>query len=144
MEIQWPNTPPSLPRLPPTCAARAGTCDLVFTNGKKLPNIPTATTPAEKSAGLSNREDISPGMVFIWPTAELRAFWMKDTKKPISIGFFDKDKVLFQIVDMQPMTKNLHFSEKKAVIALELPAGDYEKEGIKVGDTIQDCGIIPL
>jgi uncharacterized membrane protein (UPF0127 family) len=42
------------------------------------------------------------------------------------------------------MTKNLQFSEKKAVIALELPAGDYEKEGIKVGDTIQDCGIIPL
>lgn len=121
-------------------AAHAGSCDITFTGGTTLRNIPTASTPAEQAQGLSHREDITSGMLFVWPDAQLRSFWMKDTLKPISVGFIDENMVLFQIEDMQPMTKNLHFSMKKAKLALELPLGQYAANNIRVGNkTLISC-----
>jgi len=112
-------------------------CDLAFSNGLVLRDVPVARTPAEQSQGLSNRDDIGPGMLFAWPDARPVSFWMKDTFVPLSIGFFDASGVLFSIQDMTPQSLKSHPSVLPALHALELKQGDFQRLGIALGTRLQ-------
>jgi len=48
----------------------------------------------------------------------------------VTIGFFDADGAFFQLVDMEPLSEQKHYSSKPARYALELPQGDYARLGI--------------
>ena len=81
------------------------------------------------------------GMLFIFPYEEIRTFWMKNTEIPLSIGFFDKNKKLMQILEMTPESPlrkepTLYRSNKPAQYVLEMNRGWYEKNKIKVGSTL--------
>jgi len=112
-------------------------CDLAFSNGLVLRDVPVARTPAEQSRGLSNRDDIGPGMLFAWPDARPVSFWMKDTFVPLSIGFFDASGVLFSIQNMTPQSLKSHPSVLPALHALELQQGDFQRLGITLGTRLQ-------
>jgi len=112
-------------------------CDLSFSNGLVLRDVPVARTQAEQSRGLSNRDDIGPGMLFAWPDARPVSFWMKDTFVPLSIGFFDASGVLFSIQDMMPQSLKTHPSVLPALHALELQQGDFQRLGIALGTRLQ-------
>jgi len=116
-------------------------CDLSFSNGLRIQDVPVARTQAEKSRGLSNVRDIGPGMLFSWETTpQPVAFWMKDTYVPLSIGFFDQEGVLFSVRDMQPLTLNTHASVLPVKYALELKQGDFARQGLKIGIKLTlDC-----
>lgn len=109
-------------------------------NNAKL-TVEIAETPAQQQQGLMYRTSLGPnaGMLFIFPDEADRAFWMKNTYIDLSIGYFDKNRKLFEVLDMKATTlmqKNLpsYPSSKPAQYALEVPLGWFTKHRIKPGD----------
>jgi len=121
--------------------ASATTCDLTFEGGNVLRDVPVAETRTEQERGLSDRDDVGPGMLFTWSTAEPRVVWMRDTRVPLTVGWIDAEGVLFGFEDMEPETDDMHLSMEPAAAALELPQGAFERHGLAEGDRLlsRDC-----
>ena len=120
------------------------TCTLIFKTASvniTLKNIPVARTEAEMNKGLSRRKQVLHGMLFSWPTAEPRVFWMQDTWVDLSVGFFDANGILFDIQAMQANSAQYHYSVQKTKTALELTQGQFQKIGLVIGSHLvtQDC-----
>lgn len=108
-------------------------CSLSFSNGVILTNVIIADTQDKRAQGLSNLDDVGVGMLFVFPKLDNLVFWMKDTRVPLSIGFFDENNRLFRIDDMFPYSEQYHFSLKPSKLALELKQGQFAQKKIKVG-----------
>jgi uncharacterized membrane protein (UPF0127 family) len=98
-----------------------------------------ADTYQARSRGLMGRKELldGHGMLFIYDRAERLCFWMKDTLIPLSIGFFDGEKRLLEVLDMDPPTDQRYIKypcRSLAQYALEVPQGWFEKYKIKIGD----------
>jgi uncharacterized membrane protein (UPF0127 family) len=117
-------------------AADNSLCTLELSNGYKIKKLPVADTSESQAKGLSKVDDIGSGMIFVWGSPRVVSFWMKDTRVPLSIGFFDKDKKLFQVDDMEPFSLSSHLSSKEVIAALELNEGDFKKHNITIGTKI--------
>jgi len=111
-------------------------CDIVFSNGVVLKDVPVAETQTEQEKGLSKRLDVGSGMLFTWPKAEPRTFWMRDTWVALDIGFFDTDAKLFAIKQMAPDSDTRYQSIQPARYALELAQGQYAQRNIPIGSRI--------
>jgi uncharacterized membrane protein (UPF0127 family) len=112
-------------------------CQLQFSNGVTLTHIPLANTDALRVQGLSGKRSAANGMFFVWPTFAHRAFWMRDTHIPLSIGFFDSQNKLFSIQEMKPNTDTLHHSIKPMRYALELPSGKFQRYRLSLGTHLE-------
>jgi len=107
--------------------------------------VELAQTEEQTSHGLMFRQKLAEndGMLFIFPTTEVRTFWMKNTFVPLSIGFFDDKMQLIDIQDMKPVKSEmetdlpLYKSAGPARYALEVPQGWFTKKKIKVGDYLK-------
>ncbi|MGA3984215.1 DUF192 domain-containing protein [Ralstonia nicotianae] len=122
--------------------APATVCTLVFDGGQRIEGVPVAVTDPQRHKGLSGRDAAAPGMLFSWPDSAERAFWMRDTRIPLTVAFLDRAGRVFQLADMQPDTTRPHRSEKSATDALELPQGDFQVRGIHEGSRLvsRACG----
>lgn len=113
------------------------TCQLFFTNGVVLKGVPEARTQKQQSIGLSNNTDNRNGMLFSWQDEDTRIFWMKNTTVPLTVAFINKDGLIFDMEDMKPETETYHYSLLPAKYALEMVTGDFQKNGVKIGDRIE-------
>ena len=105
-----------------------------------LTQIELAKTTAEHSQGLMNRIRLcaSCGMLFIYPTPDLRTFWMKDTLVPLDIIFLDGD---FRVINISSDTKTnqaeeVYSSELPAQYILEVPANWSKNQNLFKGSKI--------
>lgn len=116
----------------------ADLCDLHFASGQHLSNLPAAVTPAKQRSGLSGIQtpEAPKQMLFWWDSSAHRAFWMRDTHLPLDIAFFDDSGQLMQLETMRPNSLNIHRSELPTRFVVELPAGDFAKQGIQPGDRV--------
>ena len=92
-----------------------------------------------RERGLMHRNSMPEdhGMLFMYPTATMQNFWMKNTFIKLSIAFIDKDGTIVNIEDMEPMTLRPGAASHAAVpYALEVVQGWFDKHGIKAGDKI--------
>lgn len=101
-------------------------------------NIEIADSPKEREKGLMNRTELAAdaGMLFVFKEPMIPAFWMKDTKIPLDIIFFDPEGQFVNSYSMEPCTENPCPSYKAAAItsyALEVPKGFREEHGIGTG-----------
>jgi uncharacterized membrane protein (UPF0127 family) len=119
----------------------AEVCNLTFTGNVQLRGVPVARTKAQQAKGLSNRDDVGPGMLFVFNPPGKLAFWMKDTRIPLSIAFMSSDGTLFAIEDMTPYSEKYHLSMKPAKYALELAQGQFQREGLAIGSRLlkEEC-----
>lgn len=108
--------------------------------GKQI-TVELAKTPAQQQQGLMFRTALNKdeGMLFVFSNEDYRAFWMRNTFIDLSIGYFDKNRVLKEIYDMKATTSlDLHFptypSQSKAQYALEMTKGWFKKNKVKIGD----------
>lgn len=107
--------------------------------------VEIADTPEKTAQGLLYRKSMSDksGMLFIFPESEVRHFWMKNTFIPLSIGFFDDQRVLLEVQDMEPVKSEMesrpptYNSQKPAKYCLEVNRGWFQKHKIKVGDKFE-------
>lgn len=107
--------------------------------GNQILNVEVADTYESRANGLMGRTELAEGegMLFVYKKPERLVFWMKNTLIPLSIAFFDEDKTVINILDMDPpIGKTLlrYRSTAPALYALEVPQGWFEEHGIAVGD----------
>jgi uncharacterized membrane protein (UPF0127 family) len=104
-----------------------------------------AKTANERSKGMMFREDFGPAqaMLFIFPREEIQVFWMKNTRFPLSIGFFNRNFELVDIQEMLPPQSEIQVSFPKytssspAQFVVEAPRGWFDQNRIKKGARLQ-------
>ncbi len=101
--------------------------------------VEVADRERTRAKGLMGRKALEDGygMLFVYDQPQILSFWMKDTLIPLSVGFFDQEKILFQIVDMNPPEDNgnppSYQSKAPGKYALEVPQGWFKKNQIVPG-----------
>lgn len=96
---------------------------------------------ASRARGLMFRDSLADdaGMLFVFPQQEPLAFWMKNTKIPLDILYFDDALKLVSMVSAPPCTTPQcpnYPSEGPARYTLELKAGTARRLGAKRGDAL--------
>jgi hypothetical protein len=105
-----------------------------------------ADEPAERERGLMARTAMGDdaGMLFVYPDAAPRAFYMRHTLLPLSIAYLDVDGVVVHLADMRPLCEDLVPSHAPATFALEANRGWFHAHGVQVGDRVTLAGGAPL
>jgi uncharacterized membrane protein (UPF0127 family) len=124
------TVPSSQEHLPPR-----GEAWVIFTSDTVRAEV--ARTPEEREQGLMFRESLEKGrgMLFIFPDAQIRSFWMRNTLLPLDIAYIDENLRIVDIQAMTPGSEDLHPSAEPAMFALEVPQGWFREKGIGVGST---------
>lgn len=113
--------------------------------GSKKLNVELADTEDLRNQGLMFRRELAQdaGMLFVFRHEQVLSFWMKNTFIPLSIGFFNKEKVLIDIHEMEPVKsvlespKKSYTSKGPAQYALEMNRGWFAKNKIDLGTTLE-------
>ncbi len=107
-----------------------------------LLDVEIAQTDEQRGYGLMNRDSLDPdsGMVFLYLDGNSTgSFYMKNTRIPLSIAFFDVDGRILEILDMEPCLKEPCPTYDPGVAyrgALEVNQGAFDQWGVRTGDTI--------
>ena len=103
---------------------------------EKTYTVEVANTQEKRSKGLMFRKHLpeNTGMLFVFSYEDYRYFYMKNTLIPLDIAFFDSQMKIVSIKQMEPLDETTVPSDKKAMYALEMNKGFFEKERINVGD----------
>ncbi len=124
-----------------TCAACASNGSSVELGGKTFV-VEIADTSEKQALGLMFRDSMEAdqGMLFIFPKEVPRSFWMKNTRIPLDIMYFDKELTMVSISADTPPCKvrrcPSYPSEGPAMYVLELNAGMAKTLGVGVGDKL--------
>jgi len=95
-----------------------------------------ALTPEERNKGLMFRDrlPLNHGMCFVFERGEGRGFWMRNTRIPLDIGYFDSSGKLLETYAMYPYDETSITSKSQDVlIAVEMNQGWYAKNKITPG-----------
>ena len=108
--------------------------------GNKPITVALATTSAQHEQGLSGTKELSvdQGMLFIFDSSSVQAFWMKEMNYPLDIIWIDATKKVVGVSEnLDPKTYPQTFSPLVPVqYVLEVNSGFYKENNIKVGDLI--------
>ena len=109
--------------------------------GEKF-SVEIADTPDKQQLGLMFRESMprDHGMLFIFSGETMRSFWMKNTRIPLDIMYFDKDLKLVSVAVAKPCRTPrcpTYASEGPAQYVLELNAGKAAELGVRPGDELK-------
>ena len=122
-------------------AACANSGPYVELNGHSY-TIEIAADDASRAHGLMDRTEMAAdhGMLFVFDDDAMRAFWMKNTKIPLDMLFFDADRRLVSVQhDVPPCEADpcpAYSSGAPARYVLELNAGQARKLGVSPGDEL--------
>lgn len=115
----------------------------ISVGGKSLV-VEIADTDVRRAHGLMFRQSLGAddGMLFVFDDEKTRAFWMRNTRIPLSIAYIDKNKKIVDIQDMQPALDSdpnpLQYpSRQPAMYALEMNLGWFARNNVKVGDALK-------
>jgi uncharacterized membrane protein (UPF0127 family) len=92
-----------------------------------------------RAQGLMNRDSLATndGMLFVYGTAEVRSFWMRNTRIPLDIAFIDANGVIINILQMEPQSDENYYSQGPMMYALEMNLGWFEANGVGPGDRLE-------
>ena len=132
----------------PACASGSGT-PWVELKGKRY-MVEVADDDAERMRGLMFRDSMAAdrGMLFVHEREEPQAYWMKNTKIPLDILYFDDGrKLVAQQRDVPPCSLGdacpSYPSEAPARYVLELNAGEAARLGLKDGVELRFSPEVP-
>jgi len=120
-----------------TAQATLPTTTLVIGNQKIVAEI--ADDDIERSKGLMQRTGLAEnaGMLFVMPQIGPAAFWMRNTKIPLSIAFLDPQGTIVEIHEMQPYDETQTRSVfPRIAYALEMTQGWFTKQNIWPGERV--------
>ena len=110
-----------------------GTTDTII----KVFNLEIAKTDYEIQTGLMYRDSMKDdqGMLFVFNDVQMRSFYMKNTRIPLDLIFFDHNKTIVSFQEnAKPMDDSSLPSNTPALFVLELNAGMAQKLLLDVGD----------
>ncbi len=103
-------------------------------------DIEIADKPYEWETGLMYRESMEDeqGMLFIYPNAAPRSFYMKNTYIPLDIIFMSNDTIVVSFKEnAQPRDESSIPSNVPARFILEINAGKMAEWNIEMGDKMR-------
>ena len=124
------------------CATAKHKATAVVLHGQKF-SMELATDEPSRERGLMFRTALGSdhSMLFVFPSSEPRAFWMKNTLIPLDILYFGTDRRLVSMQLNVPSCKAdpcpLYPSNAPARYVLELSAGTARRIGAEVGDELK-------
>ena len=107
-----------------------------FNNGKSI-RVRLALTDIERSRGLMGCRGLEAdeGMLFVYRTSELRAFWMKNVPIDLDIGYFDAAGRLLEVHPLRANDTESVYSESGEVrFCLEMNRGWFEQNEMLPGN----------
>jgi uncharacterized membrane protein (UPF0127 family) len=106
-----------------------------------------AMSQKEIRTGMMFRTNIAENeaMLFVLGVPQKTAFWMKNTRVPLSVAYIDPAGVILEIHDLKPFDTNSVIADASNIqYALETAQGWFERNGIGVGTPIStDRGPLP-
>jgi len=107
--------------------------------GKKEILVEVADELHERQLGLMHRTtlEMNEGMLFVYPSAERRSFWMKNTVIPLSIAYIGSNCQIVHMANMTPKSTKGVPSGLPAQFALEMNQGWFEANAVSIGDTLR-------
>ena len=105
--------------------------------------VELAETQEKQALGLMFRDSMPQdhGMLFIFPGETRRSFWMKNTRMPLDIFYFDSNLALVSVSENTPPCRTrqcpAYPSDGPAKYVLELNAGKAAELGVKSGDVLE-------
>ncbi|MCC6594573.1 MAG: DUF192 domain-containing protein [Xanthomonadales bacterium] len=107
-----------------------------------------ADNDAERARGLMYRDQLAAdaGMLFLFERQGPQAFWMKNTRSPLDILYFDEDwRLVGWSLDTPPCSLGdrcpSYPSQAPAQFVLELNAGTARRIGAQLGDRLAVQGV---
>ena len=106
-------------------------------------SVELAETSEQQALGLMFRDSLPDdhGMLFVFPVESRRSFWMKNTRIPLDILYFDSELALVSLVaDARPCRSARcpnYPSEGPARYVLELNSGKAAELGVRPGDVLE-------
>jgi hypothetical protein len=126
-----------------TSCATAGSDQWVELKGRRFV-VEVADNDEERARGLMFRDELPAdrGMLFIHDREEPLAYWMKNTKIPLDILYFDSERKLVSTQLRVPPCSGgdrcpPYPSRGSALYVLEINAGLAEELEVKVGDELR-------
>lgn len=107
--------------------------------GEKKLFLELALTPEKREKGLMHRDNLQKGegMIFVFENPQPMRFWMKNTRIPLDIGYFSPEGRLKELHRGKPFDlSGMPSSSNSLQFVIELNAGDYQDQGIRMGDKI--------
>lgn len=98
-----------------------------------------AISPGEQQKGLMSRDSLAKdhGMLFLFERPGKRSFWMRNTRIPLDIGYFDETGQLLEIHKLFPYDETpVPSKSERVLIAVETNRDWYATRGVKPGDRI--------
>jgi uncharacterized protein len=128
--------------------ARGPCVSIVGADGKPRATVTVeiASTGPQREVGLMFRKhlDDNAGMIFVFPDAAPRNFWMHNTPIPLDMIFADSaGQVIGIVADAQPYSDKLLGVAGNAEYVLEVNGGFSAKKGIQPGDRMNFSGFSP-
>lgn len=114
------------------------------TVGGQATSVRLAVHESELSRGLMEVAAMpkAEGMLFVYAKPQLMSFYMRNTKLPLDIGFFDVTGVLREIYPMYPgVEDSIRSRSEKLQLALEMNLGWFAQHRVLPGATI-DLGAV--
>jgi hypothetical protein len=113
----------------------------VVLKGKTF-TVEIAETKEERDLGLMFRDDLAEdhGMLFLFPVEAMRSFWMRNTRIPLDIMYFDAELNFINVQTASPCrtrTCPVYPSTAPAKYVLELNAGKAAELGVQPGDRLE-------
>ena len=105
--------------------------------------VEISDTQEKQALGLMFRDELPEGhgMLFIFPGNAMRSFWMKNTRIPLDIFYFDSDLRLVSVSENTPPCRTPRCpgypSAGPAQYVLELNAGKAAELGVEPGDVLE-------
>lgn len=135
--------------IPALLGCTRGPCvAIVAPDGKPRASVAVevADTFEQRQHGLMSRKhlDENAGMIFVFPDAAPRTFWMHNTEIPLDMIFVNSSfRVIGIVTNAAPETDTPRSVEGDARYVLEVNGGFCAKNGIKAGDRFDFLNFYP-
>jgi uncharacterized membrane protein (UPF0127 family) len=124
------------------CSACMAREPYVVLNGERF-TVELAETQEKQALGLMFRDSMPDdhGMLFLFPVEGMRSFWMKNTRIPLDIFYFDSELKLVSVSENARPCKTRRCpgypSSGPAKFVLELNAGKAAELNTRPGDILE-------
>jgi uncharacterized membrane protein (UPF0127 family) len=99
-----------------------------------------AANDLQRQTGMMFRTEMkeNEGMLFVFPWPHQTAFWMKNTRLPLSAAYIDPEGKIREIHELKPFDTNSAFATARDIqYVLETPAGWFQRNNVSTGAVIR-------
>jgi uncharacterized protein len=134
------NTAPAAPEVSYLTHAQPRLQTIKLYIGAEEVQTELAMKPVEIFTGMMWRTNMADGegMLFVFPNADRRSFYMRNTYVPLSVAYIDPEGIIQEIHDLHPLNEAPVPSRSENIqYVLEVPQGWFQRRNISPGTLVR-------